>query len=109
MAEEAVKTTSIRTRERPDEFRQAVLNRLRSAAGHINGIARMVDEDAYCNDIIHQIQAVQAALDKISLMVLDDHMHHCVMHAAQTGDEAERERVLGELREVFETLSKIKK
>src|SRR5690606_39983102 len=109
MAEEAVKTTSIRTRERPDEFRQAVLNRLRSAAGHLNGISRMVDEDAYCIDVIHQVQAVQAALDKVALMVLDDHMRHCVMGAAESGDPAERERVLGELHDVFETLSKLKK
>ena len=107
MAEQVALNT--RTRERPEEFKQAVLNRLRSAAGHINGIARMVEQDEYCIDVIHQVQAVQAALDKVSLMVLDDHMHHCVMEAAQSGDPQERERVLGELRDVFETLSKLKK
>lgn len=98
-----------RHRERPDDFKQAVVNRLRSAAGHINGISRMVDEDTYCIDVIHQIQAVQAALDKVALLVLDDHMRHCVMDAAESGDPAERERVLGELHDVFETLSKLKK
>ncbi|HLV44860.1 MAG TPA: metal-sensitive transcriptional regulator [Aggregatilineales bacterium] len=98
-----------RHRERPDEFKQGVVNRLRSAAGHLNGISRMVDEDAYCIDVIHQVQAVQAALDKVALMVLDDHMRHCVMGAAESGDPAERERVLGELHDVFETLSKLKK
>lgn len=100
---------STRTRERDDDFKQSVANRLRSAAGHINGIGRMVEQDEYCIDVIHQIQAVQAALDKVALMVLDDHMHHCVIQAARSDDEAERERVLGELHDVFETLSKLKK
>jgi DNA-binding FrmR family transcriptional regulator len=64
---------------------QDVLNRLRSAAGHINGVVRMVEEDQYCIDIIQQIQAVQAALNKVSLMVLDNHMHTCVTEAIRSG------------------------
>jgi DNA-binding FrmR family transcriptional regulator len=95
------------TRVRPDDVRRDVLNRLRSAAGHINGIARMVEDDTYCIDVIHQIQAVQAALNKVSLIVLDDHMHHCVTDAIRTGDASEGERVLGELRDVFAELSKL--
>lgn len=86
---------------------QDVLNRLRSAAGHINGITRMVEEDQYCIDIINQIQAVQAALNKVSLMVLDNHMHTCVTEAIRSDDPAERERVLREIREVFETRGKL--
>ncbi len=94
-------------RIRSEDLKRDVLNRLRSAAGHINGIARMVEEDTYCIDIIHQIEAVQAALNKISLLVLDDHMRHCVTRAIRSGDHAEAERVLGELREVFAKLSEI--
>ena len=86
---------------------QEVVNRLRSAAGHINGITRMVEEDQYCIDIINQIQAVQAALNKVSLMVLDNHMHTCVTEAIRSDDPAERERVLREIREVFETRGKL--
>ena len=53
-------------RKRPDELTKSVVNRLRSVAGHVNGISRMVEDDAYCIDVIHQIQAVQSALNKIS-------------------------------------------
>lgn len=89
------------------ETKQAVVNRLKSVAGHVNGIARMMSEDAYCIDVIHQIQAVQAALNKISLLVLDDHMHHCVTEAIRGDDPAERERVLSEIRDVFEARNKL--
>jgi DNA-binding FrmR family transcriptional regulator len=86
---------------------QDVLNRLRSIAGHINGVTRMVEEDQYCIDIINQVQAVQAALNKVSLMVLDNHMHTCVTEAIRSDDPAERERVLSEIREVFEARGKL--
>ena len=96
-----------RLRHRDEEFKGAILKRLRSVAGHVNGVARMVENDQYCIDVIHQIQAVQAALNKISVMVLDDHMHHCVSDAIRSTDPQEGERVIGELREVFEALSKL--
>ncbi len=84
-----------------------VTNRLKSVAGHVNGIARMVEEDTYCIDIIQQIQAVQAALAKVSVMVLDDHMHHCVTEAIRGEDPDERERVLTELKDVFTARGKL--
>ncbi len=95
-----------RTRQRPEALQQDISNRLRSIAGHINGISRMVEDDKYCIDVIHQIDAVKKALDKVSLLLLDDHMHHCVTDALVSGEAAEGERVLGELREVFTALSK---
>lgn len=95
------------TRVRPDELQRDVLNRLRSAAGHINGIARMVEEDAYCIDVIRQIEAVQAALDKVTLLLLDDHMKSCVTEAIRSGDEGEARRVLAELKEVFAALNRM--
>lgn len=55
--------------------------RLRRIEGQIRGIERMVDEDRYCIDVLTQISAVQAALDKVALGLLDDHAHHCVMGA----------------------------
>jgi DNA-binding FrmR family transcriptional regulator len=82
------------------------LNRLRSIAGHVNGVARMVEEGAYCIDVIQQIQAVQAALSKVSTRVLDDHLHSCVTTAIQGDDPAERERVLQEIMQVFEARNK---
>jgi DNA-binding FrmR family transcriptional regulator len=96
-----------RSRHRDEDFKQVILKRLRSVAGHVNGISRMVEDDQYCIDVIHQIQAVQAALNKVSVMVLDDHMHHCVSDAIRSTDPQEGERVIGELREVFEALSKL--
>ena len=92
---------------RDEEFKRDVLNRLRSVAGHVNGIARMVEEDQYCIDVINQVQAVQAALNKVSLLVLDDHMHTCVTEAIRSDDPDERERVLSEIRTVFEAKGKL--
>lgn len=84
----------------------AVTRRLASAAGHIKGIERMVDEDAYCIDVIQQLHAVQAALNKISTMVLDSHLNSCVITAIQGEDPDERERVLQEVTSVFAMSSK---
>ena len=67
----------------------------------------MVDEDAYCIDIIQQIQAVQAALNKVSAIILDSHLRSCVTTAIQGDDLAERERVLEEVTSVFEMSSKL--
>lgn len=82
-------------------------SRLLSIAGHVNGIVRMLEEDEYCIDIIHQIQAVQAALDKVNVLLLDDHMEHCVSDAMRSQDPSEQDRVLVELHDVFAVRSKI--
>jgi DNA-binding FrmR family transcriptional regulator len=76
--------------------------RLKNVEGHIRGIERMIEEDAYCIDVIRQIQAAQAALSKISSGILDDHLNSCVITAIRGDDPAERERVLGEIHEVFD-------
>ena len=83
-----------------------VLNRLKTVEGHIRGIERMVEEDAYCIDIIKQIQAVQAALGRVSNLVLDEHLNSCVITAVRGEDPVERERVLGELSEIFQATRK---
>ncbi len=67
----------------------------------------MVDEEAYCIDIIDQIHAVQSALNKVSTMILDDHLNSCLITAVNGEDPAERERVLQEIVEVFETSHKV--
>ena len=86
---------------------KAVTQRLASAAGHIKGVERMVDEGAYCIDVIQQIQAVQAALSKVSTMVLDNHLNSCVITAVQGEDPEERQRVLKEVTSVFAVSSKL--
>lgn len=79
-----------------------IVARLRSIEGHVRGVTRMVDEGAYCVDIVHQIDAVQKALRKVSTLILDRHLHHCATEAIRGDDPAERERILGELLDVFE-------
>jgi len=90
-----------------DPTRKAVSQRLASAAGHIKGIERMVNEEAYCIDVIQQIHAVQAALSKVNTMVLDNHLNSCVITAVQGEDPDERERVLKEVTSVFAMSSKL--
>lgn len=89
------------------ETKQAITRRLASAAGHLKGIERMVGEDAYCIDTIQQIQAVQAALHKVSLILLDAHLHGCVSEVVNGNDPAERERLLQEVTSVFTVAGKL--
>jgi DNA-binding FrmR family transcriptional regulator/copper chaperone CopZ len=91
-----------------DELTQkAITQRLASAAGHIKGIERMVQDDAYCIDVIKQIQAVQAALSKVSKLLLDDHMHTCVATAIQGNSPKQRQQMLAEVVSVFEISSRL--
>ncbi len=83
------------------------LKRLKTIEGHLRGIIRMVEEDAYCIDIIRQIQAVEAALSKVSTQILEGHLNSCVITAVKGEDPAERQRVLKEVLEVFETATKV--
>jgi len=83
------------------------LRRLKTIEGHIRGIERMVEEEAYCIDIIRQIQAVQAALNKISTTILDEHLHSCLTTAVRGDDPDERERVLKEISAVFEASTRV--
>jgi DNA-binding FrmR family transcriptional regulator len=85
---------------------QETLRRLRNSAGHLEGVIKMVERDAYCVDVIRQIQAVQASLNKVSAHILDNHLHSCVTTAIRGDSPDERERVLREISEVFEMSSK---
>jgi DNA-binding FrmR family transcriptional regulator len=68
----------------------AILARLRRIEGQVRGLARMVDDEAYCIDVLTQIAAVDRALDGVALKLLDDHTNHCVRDAiARGGDEAD--------------------
>ena len=70
-----------------------VLKRLRRIEGQTRGLQRMVDEDTYCIDVLTQVAAVTKALQAVSLSLLEDHMNHCVVDAARTGDQEGREKV----------------
>ena len=64
------------------------LKRLRRIEGQVRGLARMVDEDTYCIDILTQVAAVTSALEAVSLGLLEDHLGHCVVNAARESQEA---------------------
>ncbi len=83
-----------------------ILRRLKSVEGHVRGVQRMVEEGAYCIDVVNQITAIQRALKKVSARVLDDHLHSCVTDAMRGPDGAAREKVLAELMQVFEATGK---
>jgi CsoR family transcriptional regulator, copper-sensing transcriptional repressor len=67
-----------------------LLKRLRRIEGQVRGVERMVEEDRYCIDVLTQITAAQAALDKVALGLLDDHAHLCVMGEEGEGRREER-------------------
>jgi CsoR family transcriptional regulator, copper-sensing transcriptional repressor len=64
----------------------ALAKRLNRIEGQVRGIAKMVDEDRYCIDVLTQVSAVQAALDALALQLLEHHLHGCVQHAVKSGD-----------------------
>lgn len=76
--------------------------RLRSIEGHVRGVIRMVEDGAYCVDIIKQTLAIQRALEKVNALVLEDHLATCASTAIRAADPKERERTIEELLEVFE-------
>lgn len=83
------------------------IRRLKNIEGHVRGVIRMVEEDTYCIDVIRQIQAIDAALNKVSTQILENHLNSCVITAIQGSDKKERERVLKEITEVFEMSTKV--
>ncbi len=86
-----------------DELR----NRALTIQGHIGAVARMIDQDAYCIDIIKQTQAIQKAIDKLNTLILERHLGTCVTTAIRGDEPADRERVIKELLDVFETKAKL--
>jgi CsoR family transcriptional regulator, copper-sensing transcriptional repressor len=71
-----------------------LLNRLRRIEGQVGGIERMVEEDRYCIDVLTQISAVQAALDKVALGLMDDHARHCVVGGPESKKEERTEELM---------------
>ncbi len=84
-----------------DKQARQLLNRLRTAAGHVRGVQRMVEADAYCIDLIAQTQAVQRALDKVNVLLLEEHLNSTVTDALRDAHQPERERVIAELLTLF--------
>ncbi|MBB2912526.1 DNA-binding FrmR family transcriptional regulator [Streptosporangium becharense] len=73
--------------------KQAYLTRLRRIEGQIRGLQRMVEEDAYCIDVLTQVSAATRALQAVALGLLEDHIGHCVADAVSTGGPQAQEKV----------------
>ncbi len=84
------------------ENKDRLLNRLSRIQGQVGGVARMVEEDRYCIDILTQIQAVRAALGKVETEMLRDHLGHCIEGAIVSGDRDEQRQKAAELIQLLE-------
>ena len=84
-----------------------LIKRLKNIEGHLHGVIGMLEADAYCINIIQQIQAVQSSLNKVNLMILDNHLHSCVTEAVRGNDMESREKVLQEIVQLYETATKV--
>ncbi len=79
----------------------ATLKRLNRIEGQVRGLARMVEDDRYCIDIVTQIGAVRAALRRVEEEILREHVAHCVAHAIVSGDRSDHRRKVAELMNVM--------
>ncbi len=83
------------------DVKDDVARRLRRIEGQVRGIERMVDSERYCIDVVTQITAVQAALDKVALGLLTDHAQHCVVGAEAERREERTEELMGAVRRLL--------
>lgn len=74
-------------RMRSDEEKKALITRLNRIEGQIRGISKMIENDSYCIDVLTQVSAAQAALTALARVMLDSHIHHCVVNGVREGDE----------------------
>jgi len=77
--------------------KSSCLKRLKRIEGQVRGLARMLEEDRYCIDVVTQISAVSAALRRVEEEILRDHVAHCVEHAIASGDAREQRKKVAEL------------
>ena len=82
-----------------DQTRQDALKRLSYIEGHLAGIRRMIEEDKYCPEVLKQTFAVRRAIEKLETLMLDGHLHSCVVQGIREGRD---EQVVGELLELYE-------
>ena len=83
------------------DTKPAVLKRLKRIEGQVRGLARMVEEDRYCIDVVTQISAVRAALRRAEEEILRDHVAHCVEHAIASGDRDDQRQKIAEIMDVL--------
>ena len=88
-----------------DDDKTRIVNRLRRVEGQVHAITQMVEDDRYCIDVLTQIAAANSALRSVALLLLDDHLAHCVQRASDEGGEVAQEK-LAEANKAIERLVK---
>ena len=86
-----------------EKLKKSQLARLSRIEGQVRGVARMIEEERYCIDVLTQIRAVRAALDKVEQETLGDHLQHCVAHAFHAGSDKDRQIKIDEILEVLDS------
>jgi DNA-binding FrmR family transcriptional regulator len=81
--------------------KDAVLKRLRRIEGQVRGVEKMVEEDRYCIDVVTQVTAIESALDKVALELLEDHANHCVIGGDPARQEERTEELMGAVRRLL--------
>jgi DNA-binding FrmR family transcriptional regulator len=89
------------------EIREQARTRIRRIAGQVAGVERMVEEDRYCVDVLHQVAAVRAALDGVGKLILRSHVETCVSDALVSGRPKDRKDKIDEIMEVFAKFSNV--
>lgn len=89
-----------------EDDKDALLKRLKRVEGQVRGVQRMVEDDTYCVDVLTQVTAIKRALEKVSLLLVEDHLRGCVLDAAKAGDAREAENHLAEVTLALERLLK---
>ena len=84
-----------------DNVKTDALRRLSIAQGHLEKVKKMLNDDSYCPDVIHQSRAVQAALRKVDEIILHGHLHSCVLKDIH-GSQDEREKLVSEIVDLFD-------
>jgi len=83
-----------------------LLSRLSRIEGQVRGIARMIEDDRYCIEVLDQVQAIKAALKKVEDEILKTHAAHCVSHAINSGDKEDAQEKFSELVDLFARYSR---
>lgn len=88
------------------QTKSSCAKRLSRIEGQVRGIARMIEADRYCIDIVHQVSAIRAALAKVEDAIIKDHVGHCVEHAIMSGDQDQQRAKVTELVDILSRIGR---
>lgn len=86
MSDHAEHNHKTRLTVRNDELKQSLLSRMKRIEGQVKGVTRMIEQDVYCDNVLHQVSAIRAALDALGKLVLEDHLRNCFVDRIQSGE-----------------------